>query len=149
VFSPEVGNEHALFLLEDPEFAQQLGRLKPFHLVAKCGTANTSAGTIAFIIWSVSSRNGHVVDYEHFLDMFDPKTTILLRSIARQDRLKVIILDSFHSKTEGFFEFANEFGFGQFEAHLKAIRAGDTPADFAATQAALREEFSLEELKNA
>lgn len=148
-FSKEVGEEVALFLLDDPEFARQLGQLKPFHLAARCGMVHTSAGAIAFILWSVSSQEGHVVDYEHPLNPFNPETLQMLRAAGCQKSLKVVILDSFSGKSEGFLEFENNFRFDRFATGLATAIAGKPAADFAATQAALRAEFTLEELKKA
>ncbi len=149
VFSEEVGEGIALLLIDDPEFAKQLGALTPFHLNAKCGAVRTSAGMIAFILWSVSSRNGHVVDYEHTLDPFSAGTTEMLHSVARQRYLKVIVLDSVHSETEGFREFENNFGMDDLVSALTQLVSHEPPADFEETHAALRAEFSLEDLKNA
>ncbi len=151
-FSADSREEFVLFLLDDPEFARELGRLDPFHLAAKCGVVRTSAGMIAFIIWTVSSRNGHVVDYEHPLDSFKTKTLQMLCSIAEQGSLKVIILNSFSSKTEGVYEFTTDFKLKPFAKALTMMKDWETqwqpPPDFNATQAALRREFSLEDLKN-
>lgn len=148
VFTAGVGQEVALFLLDDPDFARELGGLKPFHLVAKCGMAETSAGMIAFILWSVSSVNGHVVDYEQLLNPFNPETIELVSAAARQSHLKVVILDSVQSKTEGFLEFDTNFGLDKCASMLAEIRRSHPPANFARTRSAFFAEFSLEELKD-
>lgn len=149
VFTTGVGQEVALFLLDDPDFARELGSLKPFHLVAKCGAVETSAGMIAFILWSVSSANGHVVDYEQLLNPFNPDTIDLVAAAASQSRLKVAILDSVDSKTEGFLEFENNFGLDEFAPMLEEIARQESPADFQETRTAFFAEYTLEELKEA
>jgi hypothetical protein len=87
-FAPNVGEETALLLLDDPQYSRELGELNPFHLKAITGMVRTSAGIIAYIIWVVSSRQGHVVDYEHTLNPFESDTTRLLNGISQQTHLK-------------------------------------------------------------
>lgn len=149
VFDPKVGQEVVLYLLDDPDFSRQLGRLKPFHLVARTGAVRTSAGLIAFILWTVSSRRGHVVDYEHPLNPFEMGTIRLLSAAGQQSHLKVVILDSHQDEVVGFFEFENTFSLDRLAAGVAEVIGHEPTADFAATQAALRMEFSLEDLKNA
>ena len=149
VFSPQVGQEVALFLLDDPAFARELGQLKPFHLNAKTGAVRTSAGLIAFVIWTVSSDGRHIVDYEHPLNPFHADTIEMLSALGRQTHLKVVILDSIDSEVVGFYELDNNFRFDRLAAGLSKLIRQEPVADFSATQAALRREFSLEQLKGA
>ena len=149
VFSEDVGQEVALFLLDAPDFARRLGGLKPFRLVAKCGVVETSAGMIAYILWSVSGARGHVVDYEQLLNLFNPKVMDLVAAAASQSRLRVVILDSHSSKAEGFLECENNFGLDEFASVLGQIRRRETPTDFQETRTAFFAEFTLEELKEA
>ena len=141
-------SEIALFLLDDPDFTEQLARLDPFHLFARCGMANTSAGAIGFILWSVSS-NGHVVDYEHLLNPFDERTIDLLASAGAQHRMIVTILDSYSSNVVKVIQFENNFKLDGMAVSLADVAKPMQPANFAATQEALRCEFSLDDLKSA
>ena len=149
VFDAKVGEEVVLYLLDDPEFARQLGRLKPFHLDAKTGAVRTSAGLIAFILWTVSSRAGHIVDYEHPLNPFEMGTIRLLSAAGQQSHLKVVILDSHENEVVGFFEFENIFSLDRLAGGIAEVIGHEPTADFTATQSAFRTEFSLEDLKNA
>lgn len=147
IFDSKVGNETALLLLEDPEFAKKLGSLKPFNLYSVPGMVRTSAGIIAYIIWSVSSRHGHVVDYEHPLNPFNMDTIRLLSNVAQQSHLKVLIVDSYNSRVEGFYEFKNNFRMDDFVSGISRAIGNEPVADFKATQAAMRNEFTVEMLK--
>ncbi len=143
-----LNEEIVLFILDDPAFARELGKLNPFHLVAKSGIVRTSVGMIALILWSVSSRNGHVVDYEHLLSPFDAVTVQLLHSLAKQRFLKVVVRDSFLDTTEASLQFANNFGMKDLAAMCTYVLHTEEPADFRATEQALQAEFTLEDLKN-
>ena len=149
VFDPNVGEEVALCLLDDQDFARQLGKLDPFDLTARMGVVRTSRGLIAFVIWTVSSREGHVVDYEHPLNPFETATIRLLDAVGQQSHLKVVIVDSYHNESVGFYEFENVFNFDRVAASIRDMAANEPVADFLATQAALQAEYTLEDLKNA
>lgn len=146
-FDVRVGPEVALLFLDDPGFSRKLGRMKPFRLFARSGAVRTTSGVIWFVIWTVRGRFRHVVDYEHTLNPFNPDTIELLRSAGEQSHLKVNIIDSFSSEFVGFYEFSNDFGLDRFAVGLEQIAATVPKADFMATQAALRNEFTLKELK--
>ena len=149
VFSPDVGRETALFLLEDRDFARQIGKLKPFNLAANSGVAYTSAGAVAFILWSVSSRNGHVVDYEHLLSPFDVGTRERLWAASRQEFLKVIIREFDHGETEGFLQFKNIYDLDVLASMCDQVAQTEPAAELKETRAALTAEYSLEDLRNA
>ena len=146
---PRVGEEVALVILDDPEFAKTLGKLNPFRLFATAGLVRTSAGPIAYIIWTVSSGSGHVVDYEHTLDPFNDETIRLIADLSEQTHLKVLIVESCNSDSVGFFENPNDYDLAQLGKALGELRLTDAPADFGLTQAALGREFTLEQLKRS
>lgn len=148
-FDPKIGDEVALFFLEDPQFSYELGHLKPFNLWANNGVARTSKGTIAFILWSITSRQGHIVDYEHLLNPFNIDTIYLLSSLGQQSCLKVIIVDSNSSEVNGFYEIENVFEFDNFASGIAKVIGHETIADFSETQTAFRSEFTLEELRGS
>lgn len=146
-FDKKVGEETALILLDDPQFSRELGSLKPFTLRATTGMVRTSAGIIAYIIWAVSSRQGHVVDYEHTLNPFEMGTIRLISGVAQQTHLKVLIVDSISSEVVGFVEIDNTYDMGKLAAGIAETVGNEPVADYRATQAAMRAEFSLEDLK--
>jgi hypothetical protein len=76
-----------LVVLDDPEFSRQLGRIKHLDLNATSGAVRTSAGTIGYIVWSLSSGRNHIVDYEHTLNPFSDKTLALISDVAEQSSL--------------------------------------------------------------
>ena len=147
IFEQKVGEEAALFLFDDPQFARKLGTLNPFDLKALTGMVRTSAGMIAYILWVVSSLRGHVVDYEHLLNPFDLGTIHLISGVAQQTHLKVLIVDSYSSQVVGFFEFDNTFGMGKFAVGIAQTVGNEPVVDFSATQVAFRKEYSLKEIK--
>ncbi len=146
-FEETVSEETALIIIDDPQFSRELGILNPFELWATPGMARTSLGSIAYIIWVVSSRHGHIVDYEHFLNPFEMGTIRLLSGVAQQTHLKVLIVDSYNSEVVGFVEFENNFDLGKFATVISQVVGTEPVADFAQTQEAVRKEFSLEVLK--
>ncbi len=148
-FDPQIGDEVALFLLDDPEFSRQVGKLRPIKLFATTGVVRTSAGMIAFVVWSIDGPRGHVVDYEQPLNPFNIDTIRMLSALGQQSHLKVVPIDSLSNEAVGFFEFENVYGFDHFAGGIAQVIGHEPVADFAATQAALRVEFTLEELKIA
>lgn len=148
-FDPKVGDEVALCLLDDPEFSCRVARLDPPKLFATTGVVRTSAGLIAFVVWGVHGPQGHLVDYEHPLNPFHIDMMRLLSAVGQQSHLKVVVVDSTHSEAVGFFEFENTYGFDRLAGGIAQVIGHEPVADFAATQAALREEFTLAQLKGA
>ena len=146
-FDDKVGEEICVVFLDDPQFSRELGALKPFHLSATTGAARTSAGVIGYIIWSISSRRGHVVDYEHTLNPFEQKTHKWLSAAAEQSHIKALVIDSTNGEVVGFYELKNDFDLGHFAEGMSMIANKGPAANFALTQAALRAEYSLEHLK--
>ena len=142
-----VGKEICAVFFDDPQFSRELGALKPFHLYASNGTVRTSAGVIAYIIWSISSGLGHMVDYEHTLNPFGQETLELLTAVANQSHIKAIVIDSSSGEVVGFYELENNFDFGSFAENMSAIADEAPEANFAVTREALRLEFSLQYLK--
>lgn len=143
-----VGDEVILVILDDPQYSREIAALSPFNLFAKTGAIRTNAGLIAFIIWSVFNDRQHMVDYEHPINPFNQKLMSMISSLSQQSHLKVFPVDSVSAESVGFFEFDNVFGFDQLAGGLAQVIEHEPPADFTATQAALREEFSLEDLKS-
>lgn len=145
-FDSKVGEETCLLILDDPEFACELGCLNPFHLRATAGMARTSAGMIAYIIWGISSSEGDVGGYEQMLNPFNIETIQLISGVAQQTHLKVLMVNSLNGEVVGFYEIANTFDLDQLAAGIGQNIGNEPVADFAATQAALHREFSLEDL---
>jgi hypothetical protein len=146
-FDESVGKEICAVFFDDPKFSRELGALKPFHLHATTGTARTSAGDIGYIIWSISSRLGHMADYEQTLNPFEQESRDLLSAVANQSHLKAIVIDSSSGEVVGFYELENDFDFGRFAENMSKIAYKGPEANFALTREALRLEFSLKDLK--
>ena len=146
-FDESVGKEICAVFFDDPRFSRELGELKLFHLNAVTGTARTSAGDIGYIIWSISSGLGHMVDYEQALSPFGQETLDLLRAVAKQSHIKAIVIDSSSGEVVGFYELKNDFDFGRFAENMSMIADKGPEANFAVTREALRLEFSLKALK--
>ena len=149
VFDKKMGKEIALILLDDPQFTFRLGSLNPFGLRATTGIVRTSAGIIAYIVWTIYSSHGHIVDYEHLLNPFDIGTIHLISGIAQQAHFKVLIVDSHNSLVVGWYEVDNNYNFGKLAAGIVQAVGNESVADFAATKAALFAEFSLEDMKGS
>ena len=65
------------------------------------------------------------------------------------DRMIVVILDSFSSNVVKVLQFDNNFKLGGMAVSLSDVANRMQPANFRATQDALRCELSLDDLKNA
>jgi len=146
-FEEKAGEEICVVFFDDPQFSRELGALKPFHLNAITGAARTSAGVIGYIIWSISSSRGHVVDYEHTLNPFEQETLEWLGAASEQSHIKALVIDSTSGEVVGFYEHKNDFDFDHFVESMSKIADKGPAADFALTQEALRAEYSLEDLK--
>ena len=144
---PEIGREVVLVLLEEPAWTRWLASQQPLSLSTICGLARTSAGVVAYIVWTFERRGRHLADYEHYLNPFDWGTIGLLRSLGDQTHLKLIIVESENGEVVGFTEFPNTYRFHAFADGIADLTATQPVADFAETQAALKREFTLEDLK--
>lgn len=149
-FTPESSTEahHVLIILDDPEFSRQLARLQPFDLSATTGAVSTSAGAICYIVWSISSRGQHVVDYEHTINPFSEESLALVTNVANQEYLDVLIIDSESDTQVGHVELLNSFDLHGLAKGMTMVRQTMPPADFQRTRSALSREFSLATLKS-
>ena len=144
-----VGEEVCAVFFDDPQFSRELGALKPFELHATSGTARTTAGVIAYIIWSISSGRAHMAEYEHTINPFGQETRELLSAAANQSHIKAIVIDSSSGEVVGFYEVENNFHFGRFAENLSVIADEGPEPNFAVTREALRLEFPLQRLKGS
>jgi hypothetical protein len=146
-FDESVGKEVCAVFFDEPQFSRELGAAESFHLIATSGTVRTTAGHIGYIIWSISSRLGHMADYEYLLSPFEQESRDLLSAAANQTHIKAIVIDSSSGEVVGFYELGNDFNFGLFSENMTVIADKGPEANFAVTREALRLEFSLKDLK--
>ncbi len=141
VFEEAVGEELYLLMLEESGFVQRVASADPFNLSCTTGVATTSAGTLAFLLWSVYDGPDRVVTYEHFLNPFNAETMDLLRAVGRQPRLEVMVVDSMSFEVRNYLGFINNFGIREFTDALPGVLRGRSCPSFAQAQAAFMNEF--------
>jgi hypothetical protein len=144
IFDQTVGTETFVLLLDDPEYAAEMGGLHCLNLTVTCAVVRTSAGLIAVLIWRAGPPDKVLSSYEHLINLFG--SLELVARAAVQQELKVVVGDNVTGEVVGFFPIKNDFGFDETLTQLRSVAEEFTPADFMRTQCAFFEEFTVEEL---
>ena len=76
-------------------------------------------------------RNGETVcTYEHYFDPLSDGTAVMLKKIASQDRLKLIMRNNRTGDVTGFWEFSNNFGLADVSSAFYGSQQCDDYATF-------------------
>ncbi|MGI9249697.1 MAG: hypothetical protein ACR2PR_00625 [Pseudohongiellaceae bacterium] len=148
---PAVGDEVCLLLLEESEYAHEISNNAGMLRVAN-RIVSTSAGDIAVLLWHLQVIGADSSHYEHPLNIFHDDTLKMLEKIAQQRYLKLLVIDSDSVEAGSMVKVAslkdikNVFEMGDLAAMLRELVPHLDVADFSATQAALNQEFSIEDL---
>ncbi len=141
-----IGSE-AVALLIDPEPNELLAKRR-LDLNLKAGIAATAYGPVLFLIWwippIVSGRPAAF--YEQVMNPLYPNTSEVLRRVAEQTHLHVIVTDGTgHVVTV--FEYKNIFGFVGIRAAVDGARvAWRGPADFAQAKGAYERQYEIDDI---
>lgn len=147
IFDKAVGSEIFLQILEIRHYADEIGGLGLLDLYCKSGIVRTRVGPLAFNLWTLSNRGRHIVDYEHYVNVFEPALYELLNTLSRQDYLKVVIRENLGGEVCGFYELKNDYGFEKTGESLKDFIKTSPPVNFEAAKIAFQDEFSVQDLK--
>ena len=139
----------AVALLIDPEADGLLGARLDLNL--KAGIAPTRYGPIMFLIWWVPPFVDGLPStlYEQVMNSLNPKTAVILRRLADQTHLHVLVIGP-DGQVCNLFEYQNVFGFENLAIGASAARISwQGVSDFKLARRRFAEEYSLHDLLSA
>ncbi len=125
-FDASVGEEICAVYMEDPDFADQYGKVVPFNLIVHSGLARTPHGVVAFIVWQIAANSPQEVMVEQYLNPHNIGTIHLVASAANQTHFKLVVINNQNGDVAAFVDFENVFQFDQFVSAM-AIAIGHEP----------------------
>lgn len=137
----------AVALLIEPEPGELLAK-KKLDLNLKAGIAATAYGPVLFLIWWMPPMvNGRpAASYEQVMNPLYPHTAEVLRRVAEQTHLHLVVTDM-TGQVVTVFEYQNTFGFSGIRAGVDAARAAwRGSSDFARAKQAYEVEYDLDKL---
>lgn len=132
VFDAAVGEEVYALFMEEPGYAQALGRVEPFNLLAHNGLVRTPYGLVAFIIWVVAAGSAQEIRVEQFVNAQNINVLRLLSAVGNQTHFKFIVCDNGTGEVEAFVDFKNVFAFDEFVGSLAELIGHEAEGDFSA-----------------
>jgi hypothetical protein len=137
----------AVALLIEPEPDELLAKTR-LDLNLKAGIAATVYGPVLFLIWwippIVSGRPAAF--YEQVMNPLYPNTSEVLRRVAEQTHLHVIVTDG-TGQVVTVFEYKNTFGFVGIRAAVDGARvAWCGPGDFAEAKGAYQQQYEIDDI---
>jgi hypothetical protein len=147
VFDPLVGLETYVLILDEPQYARELGAFHSLDVYVREFLVQTSAGPLAVFIWCIGNEGRELVKMEQLLNPFG--SLVLLERAARQTELKVVIGDNQTGEVTGFVAIANNYDFAEFLESMRDAVDRSTPCDFKAAQRAFLREFTVESLMSS
>jgi hypothetical protein len=145
-FDERIGPE-AVALLIEPESDKLLAK-KSLDLTLKAGIAGTAYGPVLFLIWWIPPIvNGRpTAFYEQVMNPLYPKTSEVLRHMAEQTHLHVVLTDV-TGQVLTVFEYQNTFGFDRIRAGVDGVRAAwRGPDDFAMAKGAYERVYETDDI---
>ena len=137
----------AVALLIEPEPGELLAK-KRLDLNLKAGIAATAYGPVLFLIWWMPPMvNGRpAAFYEQVMNPLYPHTAEVLRRVAEQTHLHLVVTDM-TGRVVTVFEYQNTFGFSGIRAGVDAARvAWRGSCDFSRAKQAYEQEYDLDKL---
>ena len=137
----------AVALLIDPE-AVELRAKASLNLNLKAGIASTTYGPILFLIWWIPPIvNGKPsAFYEQLMNPLNSKTSEILRRVADQTHLHIVVMD-LTGQVLTVFEYQNTFGFDGIRAAVDGARvAWPGTDDFPRAKRAYEQQYDIEKL---
>ena len=137
----------AVALLIEPEPDELLAKRR-LDLNLKAGIAATAYGPVLFLVWwippIVSGRP--TAFHEQVMNPLYPNTSEVLRRVAEQTHLHVIVTDE-TGQVVTVFEYENIFGFVGIRAAVDGARvAWRGPADFAQAKGAYERQYEIDDI---
>jgi hypothetical protein len=137
----------AVALLIQPEPDELLAK-RTLDLNLRAGVAATAHGPVLFLIWWIPPIvNGHpLAFYEQVMNPLYPPTSEILRRVAEQTHLHVIVTDG-AGQVLNLFEYQNTFGFVGIRAAVDGARAAWCgPGDFAEAKGAYQQQYEINDI---
>lgn len=137
----------AVALLIEPEPDELLAK-RTLDLNLKAGIAATAYGPILFLIWWIPPIvNGRpVAFYEQVMNPLYPNTSEVLRRLAEQAHLHVVVTDG-TGQVVTVFEYKNTFGFVGIRAGADGARvAWRGPGDFVRAKDAYQQQYEIDDI---
>ena len=137
----------AVALLIDPKPAELLAKVR-VTLNLKAGIAATAYGPVLFLIWWIPPVvNGRPVAlYEQVMNPLYSKTSEVLRRVADQTHLHVLVVDV-TGQVLNLFEYQNTFGFDRIRSAADGARVAWSGADnFPLAEQAYEQQYDIDEL---
>jgi hypothetical protein len=141
-----IGSE-AVALLIDPEPDELVAKANPI-LNLKAGIAATAYGPVLFLIWWIPPIvNGRPsAFYEQVMNPLYSRTSEVLRRVADQSHLHVLVVDV-NGLVLTVFEYQNTFGFEGIRASADGARiAWPGTDDFPRAKRAYEQQYDIDEL---
>jgi hypothetical protein len=132
VFDPNIGEEVYALYMEEPVYAQALGRVAPFNIFAHSGVVRTPHGMAAFILWTIAAGAPEEVQIEQFLNPGNMDVLRMLSAAGNQTHLKLVVCDNKTGEVGAFVDFENVFGFDEFAASLVRMIGHEPEGEFPA-----------------
>ncbi len=145
-FDERIGPE-AVALLIDTKPAELLAKVSA-QLNLKAGIAATAYGPVLFLIWWIPPVvNGRPVAlYEQVMNPLYSKTSAVLRRVADQTHLHVLLVDV-TGQVLNLFEYPNTFGFDRIRAAADEARVAWSGSDnFPLAEQAYEQQYDIDEL---
>jgi hypothetical protein len=137
----------AVALLIDPKPAELLAKVS-VQLNLKAGIAATAYGPVLFLIWWIPPVvNGRPVAlYEQVMNPLYSKTSEVLRRVADQTHLHVLVVDV-TGRVLNLFEYQNTFGFDRIRAAADGAQVAWSGSDnFPLAEQAYEQQYDIDEL---
>jgi hypothetical protein len=145
-FDPLVGPEVFAFFREDPGFAENLGDIEPFTLIAHSGVAKTPFGTIGFIIWQIAAGVSQELFAEQYLNPTQKGALALLSEVAGQTNFKFVAINRETGDISVVVDFANTFGFDRLHAAMCLALENDSCSNFPEATEYVKQRYTVPEL---
>lgn len=129
-FDAAIGAEVCLMVKEEPDYAEQLGRVVPMNLLATTGLIRTPFGIVPYIVWTVAAQSTAEVLFEHFLNPAEMSTLRLLASAANQTHFKLVVVNCVTSAVTAFVDYENVFDLGGLAEAIVGTMGHEPPGDF-------------------
>lgn len=137
----------AVALLIEPEPDELLAK-RTLDLNLKAGIAATDYGPVLFLIWWIPPivKGRPVAFSEQVMNPLYPNTSEVLRRVAEQTHLHVVVSDS-TGQVVTVFEYPNTFGFVGIRAAVDGARvAWHGPGNFAAAKGAYEQQYEINDI---
>ena len=109
----------------------------------------TDIGPVAVVIWRFSRGADTLAPYEQYLDPLHEPTVSLLRRVAAQPRIVVVVRDNQTGEAVGYSDVENHFQMGNLADRMAQAAVVSAPAPFRLRLLQVQRDCSVEDLMAA